>query len=169
MADGLKVAEAVGSTPVADGKWHHAALVVDCVKQQLSVYLDGQLDAVVQQAGQPVQNPVDISGIGASSSVAPLAIGSLRGQYAYVGDVAEVSVLMGAQSPERLPAGGVAVPNARMPEPERAGWYITESSDWRRRQRSPRCAPKRRSTLDRFGRSSRRQTTTLPRMRPDRP
>ncbi|MFH1266574.1 MAG: LamG-like jellyroll fold domain-containing protein, partial [Planctomycetota bacterium] len=95
MENGGQFKEALGSLPVADGKWHHVAAVFDRGTQRLSLYLDGKLDTPDGAPGP--ENPVDISSLSAFESADPLALGSLgRSEFAFVGLLDEVSVFRGA-------------------------------------------------------------------------
>src|SRR5204863_1171773 len=55
---------------VADGNWHHTAMVLDRSAQRLTVYVDGEPAPITPTAGScgiPAGGAVDVSGCGAAS------------------------------------------------------------------------------------------------------
>ncbi len=88
------VFQAVGGQPVADGLWHHFAMVVRGTDPTatLAVYLDGQLDAELALTA-----PVD------ASQVASILVGRGGGLTNFHGELDEVRIYASA-----LPAGQVA-------------------------------------------------------------
>lgn len=68
---------------LADGNWHHAAVVLDRATQRLALYLDGDAASVLPAAGScgtGVSLGLDITACAASgTSPAPLTIGSASG------------------------------------------------------------------------------------------
>src|ERR1017187_2853035 len=75
-----KAIDAVAGPVVADGGWHHAALVVDANSGR--IFLDGNLVASSNWLGSA----------GATTSTAPLTLGALANGYPFVGDVDEVTL-----------------------------------------------------------------------------
>ncbi|NBH09323.1 LamG-like jellyroll fold domain-containing protein [Amycolatopsis sp. SID8362] len=62
---------------LADGNWHHAALVLDRASQRLTVYADGDAAAVTSTCGTPTGTTLDVSACPASgTAAAPLTVGS---------------------------------------------------------------------------------------------
>ena len=120
MQDGNQFVEAAGTADAADGKWHHAAAVFDRDAQTLTLYLDGEPDGV----------PQNIAGIGASSSPAPLTLGSFGGGFPFNGSLDEVSIRREALSPAGFsfptdyPAAPLRHPGAL------TGTYTTAPCDW---------------------------------------
>jgi hypothetical protein len=120
MQDGNQFVEATGTADAADGKWHHAAAVFDRDTQTLTLYFDGEPDGV----------PQNIGGIGASSSPAPLTLGSFGGGFPFNGSLDEVSIRREALSPEdfsfttEYPAAPPIQPGAL------TGTYTTATGDW---------------------------------------
>ena len=116
------VREAVGTTPVADDRWHHVAAVFDRQTQRLALYLDGKPDG----------SPADISPVGASTSSAPLTIGGLGNSFLFTGALAEASLRRGATAPEKFsfqsadgpPTGGYQFQTAA------TGTYTSRVWDW---------------------------------------
>jgi len=120
--------EALGSTDVADGRWHHAAAVYDRTAQRLSLYLDGKLDTPDGRPGP--SNPVDIAPIKAAVTTTPLCIGGLAGSFLFVGGLADVRVHGGALQPSRFAFPGYppeSLPPARMAA---SGTYVSAVCDW---------------------------------------
>ncbi len=120
--EGDVVREAVGTTPVADGQWHHVAAVFDRETQELKLFLDGK----------PEGTPADLAPVGASTSTAPLDIGGLGSGFRLTGSLAEVSIHPAALAPEKLgtqsagapPAGGYTFQTAA------TGTYTSRIWDW---------------------------------------
>ena len=129
MQDGLAVSEALGSSNIADGKWHHAAAVYDRKAQRLSLYLDGRIDA---PDGQPSStNPADITGIGLSTSASPFCIGGLGVGYLFIGSIDEVSVHKGTLRPEEFSYAADYPAKAPIPTSYHStGEYVSAPSDW---------------------------------------
>ena len=82
MDESLEYRQAIGSTPVADGQWHHAAVVCDRSTQLLTLYVDGHLDG----------SAVDISPIVNMGYNSTLCIGGLGPYLCYIGTIDEVSI-----------------------------------------------------------------------------
>ncbi|SFW83836.1 LamG-like jellyroll fold domain-containing protein [Amycolatopsis australiensis] len=62
---------------LADGNWHHAALVLDRASQRLTVYADGDAAAVTSTCGTPTGTTLDVSACPASgTSTAAFTVGS---------------------------------------------------------------------------------------------
>ena len=120
------VREVLGTTPVADNRWHHVAAVFDRKNQRLALYLDGKLETA------DGSNPVDISPVGASQSTAPLTFGGLGISFPFTGALAEVSIHRGALASEEfsfsnsyvMPAGGYQFQSAP------SGTYTSRIFDW---------------------------------------
>ena len=81
----------------------------------MAVYLDGNLD-VVDEAGKPANNPVGIRAIGAATGTTPFAVGTLRGQYAFTGDIADVWVFTSARTPNPAAADATAITAVAAPK-----------------------------------------------------
>ena len=80
---------AKGSHKVNDGKWHHAAAVIDRAAKRLLIGLDGKLDA---PDGWPSKtNPVDTSPVGPAQAMCSLTLGR-----DFKGLLDEVSIFRGA-------------------------------------------------------------------------
>lgn len=120
MEDGAIYVEAAGDTPVADGRWRHAAVVCDRAAQTLRVFLDGTPDGP----------PLSIAHIGLSTSGAPLTIGAFGGAFPFDGSLDEVSIHRAALTPERLSVAGdypAAQPGGHT---ALEGAYTTQTCDW---------------------------------------
>ncbi|MEV6448233.1 LamG-like jellyroll fold domain-containing protein [Amycolatopsis sp. NPDC051716] len=62
---------------LADGNWHHAALVLDRASQRLTVYADGDAAAVTSTCGTPTGTTLDVSACPASgTAAAPFTVGA---------------------------------------------------------------------------------------------
>lgn len=62
---------------LADGNWHHAAVVLDRASQRLTVYADGDAAAVTSTCGTPSGTTLDVSACPASgTAAAPLTVGA---------------------------------------------------------------------------------------------
>ncbi|WP_103349266.1 LamG-like jellyroll fold domain-containing protein [Amycolatopsis sp. CA-128772] len=62
---------------LADGNWHHAALVLDRASQRLTVYADGDASAVTSTCGTPTGTTLDVSACPASgTAAAPFTVGA---------------------------------------------------------------------------------------------
>ncbi|MFI5585467.1 LamG-like jellyroll fold domain-containing protein [Amycolatopsis sp. NPDC051758] len=62
---------------LADGNWHHAAVVLDRTSQRLTVYADGDAAAVTGTCGTPTGTTLDVSACPASgSSAAAFTVGT---------------------------------------------------------------------------------------------
>ncbi|KDN22343.1 LamG-like jellyroll fold domain-containing protein [Amycolatopsis rifamycinica] len=62
---------------LADGNWHHAALVLDRASQRLTVYADGDASAVTSTCGTPTGTTLDVAACPASgTAAAPFTVGS---------------------------------------------------------------------------------------------
>ncbi len=73
---------------LADGNWHHAALVLDRAAQRLTVYADGDAAAVTSTCGTPTGTTLDVSACPASgTAAAPFTVGS-----GFTGTVDEVEL-----------------------------------------------------------------------------
>lgn len=129
MQDGLAVSEALGSLIIADGKWHHAAAVYDRKTQRLSLYVDGKLNT--PDSKPSATNPVDISGIGLSTSSSAFCIGGLGVGYLFVGSIDEVSVHKGALQPDKFSFAADYPAKAPIPTSYHpTGEYVSAPSDW---------------------------------------
>jgi len=53
-----------GTKLVADGQWHHVAMVGDTVNDNLYLYVDGLLEAQISKSTSPVSEPINIVSIG---------------------------------------------------------------------------------------------------------
>jgi len=91
--------EAAGNNPVADGRWHHVAAVVNRQTQQLALYLDGKLDT--PNGAAEARNPADISAVGSISRRA-LSVGSVAGGTPFIGSLDDVSISRGALKPSEF-------------------------------------------------------------------
>ncbi|WP_372664742.1 LamG-like jellyroll fold domain-containing protein [Amycolatopsis kentuckyensis] len=62
---------------LADGNWHHAAVVLDRASQRLTVYADGDAATVTSTCGTPTGTTLDVSACPASgAAAAPLTVGA---------------------------------------------------------------------------------------------
>ncbi|WP_370962970.1 LamG-like jellyroll fold domain-containing protein [Amycolatopsis sp. cg9] len=62
---------------LADGTWHHAAVVLDRASQRLTVYADGDAATVTSTCGTPTGTTLDVSACPASgTAAAPLTVGA---------------------------------------------------------------------------------------------
>jgi hypothetical protein len=116
------VREAVGTTPVADDRWHHIAAVFDRQAQRLALYLDGKPDGI----------PADISPVGASTSPAPLSIGGLGNSFLFTGSLTEASLRRGALAPEKFsfPSAEVSPVGGYHYQTAATGAYTSRVWDW---------------------------------------
>lgn len=107
--------DSVASPVVADGGWHHAALVVDAAGGKL--FLDGSL--VVSNNWSGAAGPM--------TSAAPMTLGALTNGYPFLGDVDEVTLWSRALTAAEIVAQE-NLPNAG-DEPNLAGyWRLDEGA-----------------------------------------
>ncbi|MBM3493398.1 MAG: hypothetical protein FJX72_03600, partial [Armatimonadetes bacterium] len=128
MQRDLQHREALGSTDVADGRWHHAAAVYDRAAQRIGLYLDGRLDTPDGAPGP--NNPADMAPIGAASSTAPLCIGGLAGSFLFTGSLADVRVHAGALEPSRFAFPGFPDEPVADGRIAASGTYVGATCDW---------------------------------------
>jgi hypothetical protein len=131
MQGDLQHREALGSTDVADGRWHHVAAVYDRAAQRISLYLDGRLDTTDGLPGP--NNPADMAPIGAATSTAPLCIGGLAGSYYFVGALADVRVHAGALQPGLFAFPGFPDEPVSVARIAASGTYVSATCDWGQR------------------------------------
>jgi len=124
MQDPSTFVEARGGAFVADGRWRHAALVVDRAAQKIALYLDGQLDGGAQS-----RNPLPIAHVGAATGAGTLCLGGFGGAFGLEGGLAEASIVRGALAATDLMAPGPRVP-ASAPLFEKSGEYVSAPAEW---------------------------------------
>jgi hypothetical protein len=128
MQDGGQFVEAGGTAPAADGQWHHAAAVYDRDAQTLALYLDGRPDGATPS----------IAEIGASSSPAPLMLGSFGGSFPFDGSLDEISIHRATLDPGDFSFAEEYAAVRQQPLGALTGRYTTTQCDWGQRVQNRR-------------------------------
>ncbi len=122
MQDGAQYVEAQSVATVADGAWHHVAVVCDRTAQTLTLVLDGK----------PEGTPLSTAGIGLSTSATGLTLGAFAadGGFPFDGTLDEISIQRAALAAAELSFAVDYAPAARRELGALTGSYTTAPCDW---------------------------------------
>jgi hypothetical protein len=122
MQDGVQYVEVLSAALVADGGWHHVAVVCDRAAQTLALFLDGKPDGA----------PLPIAHIGLSTSPVALTLGAFAadGGFPFTGALDEISIQRAALGPAGFSFGTDYARVPPLPLGALAGSYTTAPCDW---------------------------------------
>ncbi len=108
----------ISAGTVADGQWHHVALVVNGQAQTQSLYLDGQLQGTLAGSIQYQEASLDQIGTGFTNQEIGVASNwpaTPGGWYGFQGQIDNVQIWSAARSPDQIQRDMTAAPTGTEP------------------------------------------------------